>query len=114
MRGGETLRLLLLLALLSARLALPLLSPPPLRFGLRVVVARARLESGGDLLLDFLADKPLDVAKERAVFARDERQGLPAFPRAAGAADGVDVVFRDARQVVVHHVRQRIDVEGTR
>src|SRR5438046_10292365 len=114
MRGGETLRLLLLLALLSARLALPLLSPPPLRFGLRVVVARARLESSDDLLLDFLADKPLDVAKESAVFARDERHRLPAFPRAAGAADAVDIVFRDVRQVVLHGVRQRLDAEAPR
>src|SRR5439155_4447332 len=101
MRGGQTLRLLLLLAMLVARLVLALLSAPPLRFGLRVVVARARLESRDDLLLDFLADKPLDVTKEAAVFARDERHGLTAFPRAAGAADAVDVVFRDVRQVVV-------------
>src|SRR5437762_5725004 len=114
MRGGETLRLLLLLAMLVARLVLALLSAPPLRFGLRVLVARARLESRDDLLLDFLADKPLDVAKEGAVFARDERHGLARFPRAAGAADAVDVVFRDVRQVVVHDVRQRLDVQAPR
>src|SRR6266508_3065212 len=124
MRGGETLRLLLLLPLLSAllvlpllvlaRLVLPLLSPPSLRFGLRAVVARSRFESRDDLLLDFLADEPLDVAKEGAVFARDERHGLAEFPRAAGAADAVDVVFRDVRQVVVDDVRQRLDVQAPR
>jgi len=86
MRGGETLRLLLLLPLLPAplvltllvlaRLVLALLSAAPLRFGLRAVVARARFEARNDLLLDFLADKPLDVAKEGTVFARDERHGL--------------------------------------
>jgi len=71
MRGGETLRLLLLLALLSvrlvlallsvrlvlallaARLVLSLLSSPPLRFGLGAVIARADFESRDDLLLDF-------------------------------------------------------------
>src|SRR3989475_9917150 len=108
MRGGETLRLLLLLpllpallvlALLSARLVLALLSAAPLRFGLCAVVARADFESRDDLLLDFLADEPLDVAKVRAVFARDERHGLPGFSRAAGAADAVDGVFRDVRPV---------------
>src|SRR5438046_5407900 len=114
MRGGETLRLLLLLAMLVARLVLALLPAAPLRFGLRAVVARAYFEARDDLLLDFLADKPLDVAKEGAVFARDERHGLPRFPRAAGAADAVDVVFRDVRQVVVHDVRQRLDVEPAR
>ena len=115
MRGGETLRLLLLLALLVlSRLVLALLPSAPLRFGLRVVVARARFEARDDLLLDFLADEPLDVAKVRAVFARDERHGLPGFARAAGAADAVDVVFRDVRQVVVDDVRQRLDVEAPR
>src|SRR6266508_5707482 len=123
MRGGETLGLLLLLpllsaplilALLAARLVLPLLPSAPLRFGLRAVVARARLVSRDDLLLDFLADKPLDVAKVRAVFARDERHLLAGFARAAGAADAVDVVFRDVRQVVVHDVRQRLDVQAPR
>src|SRR5204862_7819257 len=99
---------LVLALLVLARLILALLSPAPLRFGLRVVIARARLESRDDLLLDFLADKPLDVAKQGAVFARDERHGLAGFPRAAGAADAVDVVFRDVRQVVVHDVRQRL------
>src|SRR5467141_2933903 len=48
------------------------------------------------------------------VFARDERHGLPGFSRAAGAADAVDVVFRDVRQVVVHDVRQRLDVQAAR
>src|SRR3989442_14398480 len=103
MRGGErplalVLPLLviarLVLPLLSARLVLALLSAAPLRFGLRAVVARARLESRDDLLLDFLADEALDVAKVRAILARDERHGLTAFSRAAGAADAVDVVFR--------------------
>src|SRR5439155_12139278 len=47
---------------LIARLVLALLSAPPLRFGLGAVVARADFESRDDLLLDFLADKPLDVA----------------------------------------------------
>src|SRR3989440_11314800 len=108
------LTLLVLTLLVLSRLVLALLRAPSLRFGLRVVVARARLISRDDLLLDFLADKPLDVAKVRAVFARDERHGLAAFPRAAGAADAVDVVFRDVRQVVVDDVRQRLDVEAAR
>src|SRR6266853_547980 len=97
--------------LVTARLVLALLSAASLRFGLRAVVARADFEARDDLLLDFLADQPLDVAKVRAVFARDERHGLAGFARAAGAADAVDVVFRDVRQVVVHHVRQRLDVK---
>src|SRR5216684_2476527 len=77
---------------LIARLVLPLLSPPPLRFGLGAVVGRADFVSRDDLLLDFLADEPLDVAKVSAVFARDERHGLAGFACAAGAADAVDVV----------------------
>ena len=68
------------LAARVARLVLALLSAAPLRFGLRAVVARADFESRDDLLLDFLADEPLDVAKVRAVFARDERHGLAGFP----------------------------------
>ncbi len=63
-----------------ARLVLALLSAAPLRFGLRAVVARAHFESRDDLLLDFLADEALDVAKVRAVFARDERHRLEGFP----------------------------------
>src|SRR5204863_7676175 len=102
----------LVVALLSALLALALLSAAPLRFGLRVVVARADFESRDDLLLDFLADEPLDVAKVRAVFARDERHGLAGFARAAGAADAVDVVFRAVRQVVVDDVAQRLGVQA--
>ena len=78
------------------------------------MVARADFESRDHLLLDFLADEPLDVAKVRAVFARDERHGLAGFARAAGAADAVDVVFRDVRQVVVDDVRQRLDVQAPR
>ncbi len=55
---------------LVARLVLPLLPSAALRFGLRAVVGRAYFKTRDDLLLDFLADKPLDVAKEGAVFAR--------------------------------------------
>src|SRR5947209_6836323 len=117
MRGGErplalVLSLLVLPLLVLSRLALPLLPSAPLRFGLSAVVARTYFEARDDLLLDFLADKPLDVAEEGAIFARDERHGLAAFPRAAGAADAVDVVFRDVRQVVIHDVRQRLDVQA--
>src|SRR5258708_15134304 len=97
-----------------ARLVLALLSAAPLRFGLGAVVARADFVARDDLLLDLFPDEPLDVAQVRAVFARDERHGLTGFSRAAGAADAVDVVFRDVRHVVVHHVRQRLDVEAAR
>jgi hypothetical protein len=69
---------------------------------------------GDDLRLDLLSDEPLDVAKQSPVFARHQRHRLARFPRAAGAADAVDVVFRDVRQVVVDHVRQRLDVDAAR
>src|SRR5258708_7574033 len=65
------------LAARVARLVLALLAAASLRLRLRAVVARADFESRDDLLLDFLADEPLDVAKVRAVFARDERHRLP-------------------------------------
>src|SRR5258708_33969853 len=99
---------------LVARLVLPLLPPPPLRFGFGAVVARADFVARDDLLLDFLADEPLDVAKVRSVFARDERHGLAGFACAAGAADAVDVVLRDVRPVVVDDVRKRLDVQAPR
>src|SRR4029077_11057981 len=95
-------------------LALRPLPAALLHFRLGVAVGRARLESRDDLLLDLLADEPLDVAEQGAVFARDERHRLPRFPRAAGAADAVDVVFGDVRQIVVHHVRQGLDVDAAR
>src|SRR5262249_3307829 len=104
----------LIASLLLARLLLPLVLLLLLALRLGVVMLRSRLASRHHLLLDFLPDPPLDVAEQRPVFARHQRHGLAGLARPAGAADAVHVVLGDVRQVVVHHVRQRLDVDAAR
>ena len=65
-------------------------------------------------LLDLAVHQALDRGHQRTVFVADQRDGFAFGARAAGAADAVDVVLGDVRQVVVDDVRQRLDVEAAR
>ena len=49
-------------------------------------------------------DQPLDVAQERRLIARAERDGDAIGPGARGAADAMHIAFRDIGQVVVDDV----------
>lgn len=74
--------------------------------------APVRLEAGDHLGRDGVAEKPLDVAQQLTFIDADERNGDAIDARATGAADAMDVVGRDHRQLVVDDMRQRVDVEA--
>ncbi len=74
--------------------------------------APVRLEPGDDLDRDGMAEEPLDVTEQLTLIHADERDGDAVHACATGAADAMDVVGGDHRQLVVDHVRQRIDVEA--
>ena len=63
---------------------------------------------------DALADQLLDVLEVRALGAVAERNGRALLPCSAGAADAVNVGFRNVRQVVVDDERQLTDVDAAR
>src|SRR5205823_744629 len=64
--------------------------------------------------LDAAIDELFDGGEQRPVFAGDQRQRRTRGARTAGAADAVHVILGDVRQVVVHDVRQLLDVEAAR
>ena len=57
-------------------------------------------------------DQPLDVAQEGAFLVIAERDRHAVGAGARGAADAVDVAFRDVRQIVVEHVADAVDVDA--
>ena len=56
----------------------------------------------------------LDVAEQLQLVDADQRDGVAVDAGAAGAADAVDVVLGDHRQLEVDDVRERLDVEAAR
>ena len=73
-----------------------------------------RLEALHVLHRDVAAEQLLDLPQQVRFFLRDQRDRLAGGAIAAGAADAVDVILRDHRQVVVDHQRQVRDVEAAR
>ncbi|VVE71164.1 hypothetical protein PPN31119_03838 [Pandoraea pnomenusa] len=75
---------------------------------------RVRLEAWNHLALDGPFDETFDLREQLMFVHADERHGFAIRPCATGAADTVHIVFRDFRQVEVHHVRQLVDVDPAR
>src|SRR6185312_15062717 len=102
------------------RLAPPrgLLAPRCGFLALRRGFVAARRTPGFEALdvadLDLAVDEPLDRAEQRAILGADERERLARGARPARAADAVDVILGDVRQVEVHDVREVLDVEAAR
>src|SRR5688572_18251396 len=108
---------------MSVALALLATALPPMLLALmalRLVSRRRRgrprtgLESRHDALLDAPVDEALDCGEQRPVLAADQGNCLARGTRAAGAADAVHVILGDVGQVVVHDVRQFLDVDPAR
>src|SRR4051794_26065957 len=104
-------------------LSLPLSLPLSLGLAASLLVAARRLLGGARCCaagmkafdhstLDLAIDEPFDRRHERTLFGANERHCLAFAASAAGATDAVHIVFGNVRQVVVHHVRQRLDVEA--
>src|SRR5436309_11285089 len=74
----------------------------------------AGLEALDDASFDLAIDESLDRRHERTVLVAHERHGLALDTCAAGAADAVYIILGDVRQVVIHDVRQRLDIETAR
>src|SRR6185312_15112185 len=64
-----------------------------------------------DGLGDLGAQQALDVPQQAAFGACHQRDGFARAAGTTGTADTVHVIFRHVRQLVVHHVRQHVDVE---
>src|SRR5665647_1620507 len=57
-------------------------------------------------------DQPFDIAQEGAFLVIAERDRHAIGAGARGAADAVDVAFRDVRQIVIEHVADAVDVDA--
>jgi hypothetical protein len=57
------------------------------------------------------ADEALQRAQGAVIFRRHEADGIAHRVGAAGAADAVDVVLGMHREVIIHHVRNAIDID---
>ena len=57
-------------------------------------------------------DQPLDVAQERRFLVIAERDRYALGAGARGAADAVDVAFRNVRQIVIDHVADAVHVDA--
>jgi hypothetical protein len=71
----------------------------------------SRLEAGYLLARHALLLAFFDQAHMGFAAGVHQADGEPAFARAAGAADAVGIVVGGARQVVVDHCRQLLDVQ---
>src|SRR5690606_9331324 len=63
--------------------------------------------------LDLLPDQFLDRVQILGVTASHDRKGFAGTPRATGAADTVDIVFRVDRNVIVEDVTDVRDVQAS-
>ena len=75
--------------------------------------SRGRLRNRA-LAPDRLAEQRLDVGQQEALVDAYERHGVALHAGSTGAADAVDVVLRNRRQLEVHDMRQAFDVETSR
>ena len=73
---------------------------------------RIGLEPGDDLGRDRMAQDAFDVAQHPVLVDADERDGLAVDASASRSPDAMHVVLGDHRQLEVHDVRQRVDVES--
>ena len=75
---------------------------------------RVGFEARNHDLRNLALDQAFDVAQQLVLVDAHQRQRLALGAGAAGAADAVHVVFRHVGQLVVHHVRQLVDVDAAR
>ena len=81
------------------------------RLGLGV---RIGLKSGNDDARNLALQQSFNVAKETGFVDTHQRNCFTACARTAGAADAMYVIFSDIGQIVIHHMRQLIDVDAAR
>ena len=62
---------------------------------------------------DPATDKPFKRAQRSLIFRRNKTDRIADGMRAAGASDAMHVIFRVHREIVIHHVRNPIDVDAT-
>src|SRR5438270_6621824 len=63
---------------------------------------------------DPAADETLERAQLSLIFRRDETDRIAHRMCAARAPDAMDIILRLHREVVVHHVRNPIDIDPAR
>src|SRR5438477_3041487 len=61
---------------------------------------------------DPAADETLERTQRPLIFRRDETDRIAHRMRAARAPDAMDIILRLHREVVVHHVRNPIDIDA--
>src|SRR5581483_8637648 len=61
---------------------------------------------------DLLADQLFDCRNRLLIHRRDDRDSGPAFSRAAGSADAVDIVVRVVRYIEIKDVAHVRDIEA--
>src|ERR1043166_2646379 len=98
----------------QSRLALSLprsRSPAPLvaRRRSRIIIEAFRLFPH-----DAAADETLERTQRSLIFRRDKTDRVAHRMRAAGAPDPMHVILRMHREVVIHHVRNSIDIDPAR
>jgi hypothetical protein len=62
--------------------------------------------------LDALANESFNPDQEFLLVRFDQRDGCPRAARTAGTANAVHVVFRNIRQLEIHHLGKLIDIEA--
>src|SRR3569833_1675835 len=75
---------------------------------------RARLETGDDLTIEFVAGQACDPGELAPIVRSDQRYRRAGGAAATGAADAVNVIFRHHRQIEVDDVTDALDVETAR
>src|SRR4051812_8852622 len=87
----------------------------PLSIRLRIGVEHVTtsgLEARDRLGRDPSVQQAFDLAEERRLFGGNERDRVARGARTAGPADSMEIVLGDERQLVVHDVREVLDVEA--
>src|SRR3569832_907499 len=77
-------------------------------------LGRARLETGDDLTIEFVAGQAFDTGELAPIVRSDQRYRRAGGAAATGAADAVNVIFRHHRQIEVDDVTDALDVETAR
>ena len=75
---------------------------------------RVRLETINQRLRDTASNQFFDRFEQIQFIDTDQRHGLTLVAGPSGAADTVDIVLGDVRQLEVDHVRQLVDVQTAR
>src|SRR5688500_11022908 len=72
------------------------------------------IEAFGAFADDAAADEAFEGAQRSLVLRGDEADRVADGEGAAGAADAMDVIFGVHREIVIHHVRNAVDVDAAR